>query len=122
VPAHDHELLAAQPRQRVGIAGALAQDLRHRLQHRVADVVAVAVVDALEVVDVHDDDRELLRVAAATHQLLVEHLVELAPVVQPGQALAAFATRCSPERGPRSRLRISGIHTFTQSRPASFAA
>jgi len=55
---HERELLAAQPRGQVGLARALAQQLREALQHAVAGLVAERVVDALEVVEIADEQRD----------------------------------------------------------------
>ena len=56
-------------------------DARELLQHEVAGQVAVHVVDALEVVDVEHEDREVALVAAAADDLALERLVEVALVV-----------------------------------------
>jgi len=47
----DGELVAAQPRDRVGLAGAAAQAVRHHLKELVADRMPERVVDALEAVE-----------------------------------------------------------------------
>src|SRR5665213_1869947 len=50
----DDELLAAHPASKVDAANRLAQSPRELTQHVVADRMAVAVVDRLEVVDIED--------------------------------------------------------------------
>ena len=52
---HHRELLAAVAGGRVDVARALAQDASDLAQHDVALLMAVGVVDALEVVDVEHD-------------------------------------------------------------------
>jgi hypothetical protein len=49
--------------------------------------VADAVVDRLEVVEVEDDQREAAVVAVRAADLAGEHLVEVAPVVEPGEGV-----------------------------------
>ncbi len=56
-------------------------------EHRVADGVAVIVVDLPEVVDVEEEDREVALVAAAAGNLALERLVEVPLVVDLGQAI-----------------------------------
>jgi hypothetical protein len=53
-----HELVAAQPGQRVGRSHHHSQPVRHLAQHRVAGSVAEAVVDRLEAVEVDEQQRE----------------------------------------------------------------
>src|SRR3546814_20041463 len=50
-----------------------------------SDLVAEGIVDALEVVDVREQQRHLPRRAAHQHQLLVEVFAESQSVRQPGQ-------------------------------------
>ena len=64
---------------------ALGQPLRDRLQQLVAGVVAERVVDALEVVEVEEQARDLRAVALRLREDLLQPLVEQRPVRQPGQ-------------------------------------
>ena len=57
----DEELLAADPITEIERAQLLAQLIRDVLEHRIAGRVSVRVIDALEVVDVADDQRDRLR-------------------------------------------------------------
>ncbi len=59
VRERDDELVAAEPGRRVAVADGAPQALADRHQQGVAGVVAVAVVDRLEVVDVEKEDRQL---------------------------------------------------------------
>ena len=75
------ELVAAEPER----LAALAEAGRHLREDAVADRVAVPVVDLLEVVDVEQAERErdasLLRLV----EVVLEALVEVAVVAEPGQ-------------------------------------
>jgi len=57
--ADDDELLAAEAGDGVGVALGAAEDLAEALDDDIADVVAVGVVDPLEVVDVDDQHAEV---------------------------------------------------------------
>ena len=57
---HHHEFLAAIAAGQIDAAHIGGDAAGEFLQHFVADVVAVGVVDRLEVVDVHDDEGERL--------------------------------------------------------------
>jgi hypothetical protein len=57
--ADDHELLASEARHRVRVALGAAEDVAEALDHHVAHVVTVGVIDLLEVVDVGDEHAEL---------------------------------------------------------------
>jgi hypothetical protein len=56
---HERELLAAEPGRLVTVIARRAQDLGEAPQHVVARVVAERIVDALEVVEVEHQKREL---------------------------------------------------------------
>ena len=62
------EFVAADPRQDVGFAQVEAEPLGHLHQQRVADRVAVIVVDMLEIVDVEKGQREMAVRALALQQ------------------------------------------------------
>ena len=65
------EFVAADPRQHVGFAQDRAEPLGDFHQQRVADRVAVIVVDVLEIVDVEEGEREMaLRARRACSRLL----------------------------------------------------
>ena len=77
------EFVAADPRQHVGFAQVQPEPLGDFHQQRVADVVAVIVVDVLEIVDVEKGERELgLRLAA---QQAVGAMLDHPPRRQAGQ-------------------------------------
>ena len=56
---HERELLAAEPRRHVTLAARGPQHVGEAPQHVVARVVAERVVDALEVVEVEHQQRQL---------------------------------------------------------------
>ena len=86
----DHrELLAAEARDRVHRPDALAERDRDVLQDDVAGLVAVGVVDALEVIDVDHQDQRRLAGARDAIDLARQRELEVAPVRQAGERIAA---------------------------------
>ena len=81
----DDELVAAEPRDGVGFAHRRGEPLRDRLQQLVAGVVAQRVVDALEMVEVEEEARDVRAVALRLREDLLQPLVEERPVRQSGQ-------------------------------------
>ena len=82
----DHrELVAADAAGDVGGADHLAHAHCRLGEHGVAGEVPDLVVHALEVVEVEDDQREPPVVAVRAGALARERLVEVPPVVEPGQ-------------------------------------
>ena len=96
---HDRELIAADPRQRVGLAGAAAQHGGDLGEDAVPGRVAEGVVDLLEVVEVEHQQRPGDAVAVAARQLGPQVFLEAAPVLQPGERVLA-------------RLRRQFLHPF----------
>ncbi len=72
---HD-ELVAAQPADGVDLAHAGAHPQRHFTQHDVAGLVAVGVVDGLELVEVEEHDGGAAALAAPGGQRLVQAVQE----------------------------------------------
>jgi hypothetical protein len=99
----DEELLAAVPPHPVDLAGRVAEDVGDLPQHGVAGLVAVRVVDALEVVDVGHDDGERLVEARGVLERLGEPLLDVPPVVDAGEPVGL---RHAPQLvvGPRQLL------------------
>ena len=86
----DHrELLAAEARHRVHRPDALAERDRHVLEDDVAGLVAVRVVDALEVIDVDHQHERRLAGARDAVDLARQRQLEVAPVGQAGERIAA---------------------------------
>ncbi|MNM92376.1 hypothetical protein D3C81_1047080 [compost metagenome] len=81
---HQEELVAAQARDQVAIAGAVAQACCYLLQHGVTGGMAKGVVDRLEVVQVQQQQGQWRRITAA-QQGLLEVPGKLVAVGQPGQ-------------------------------------
>ena len=84
---HDELLAADAGEQLLGPQQAL-EAVRERTQHGVAADVAVGVVDALEVIDVEQHQRQRTGVAAGALELAVELFLEAAAVEDVGQAVA----------------------------------
>ena len=83
----DHrELVAAQPRDMIGIADAAPDPPGHGLQQFVADMMSERIVDALEFVDVDIEQCEL-SAAAGSLQLAFDAFAEQHPVRQVGQRI-----------------------------------
>src|SRR5690606_27742550 len=74
--------------QLVDLARGAPQDLGQLLEHAVAHLVAVRVVDLLEVVEVEHHDGDGLARPLRPLELLVEDLLDVAVVVEAGEAVA----------------------------------
>ena len=84
----DGELVAAQARDRVGLARAVAQPLAHQLQQLVADRMAERVIDALELVEVEAEHRQAFAAFDAL-ELVLQRLAQQHAVGQVGQRVVA---------------------------------
>jgi hypothetical protein len=60
VGERDAELFAAESHRHVVLAGELAQQLTEAHKHLIADDMSVDVVDALEVVQITDEERDFI--------------------------------------------------------------
>ena len=85
------EFVATDPGDDVPAAQHQREGRRHGAQHRVAGLMTELVVHALQMVDVDREDRERLPGNRP------EDTIELAPVLQPGEAVGARQLR-HPER------------------------
>src|SRR5689334_13385580 len=83
----EHELLATVAADAVDLPRLLLEDRRQLLEHLVARLVAVGVVDALEVVQVAHDAREWLIEPLGVMEHLLQPVVQVAPVVEPREAV-----------------------------------
>ena len=79
------ELVAAQPRQGTEVRAAGAQAVGEGDQQLVAELVAVLLVDALEIVQTHAQYRHAMLQAAAVDKNLVQLLLQLLAVGQTGE-------------------------------------
>ncbi|MBB6573965.1 hypothetical protein FHT07_002141 [Xanthomonas arboricola] len=100
---HQHELVGPQPRQAAVGAPVRTHAPGHRHQQLVAELVAVAVVDGLESIQVDQHHRKALPVAlgavdALQHVLVQQHAVGQAGerVVQGGQHQLGIGLRQRP--------------------------
>jgi hypothetical protein len=96
------ELVAAQPRDQVRRARDAEQCLRGGPQRRLAGVVAVAIVELLEMVRVEQQDRHRVPVATRSPDLEATGVEEVSPVRQPGQVVARGAFVFALEQLSRS--------------------
>ena len=98
----DRELLAADPRGHVGLARARAAKARDRDDRLVADIVAVGVIDRLEVIDIEHDERERPPVAAvAISNSALEPHDEMPAVMMPVKG--SIVASCASSSAMRTR-------------------
>ena len=81
------ELVAAQPRQHVGLAHALRERPATLFRRSSPGLVAEAVVDVLEVVEVDQEQRRRRRRSGLPVDVLSQLLLEAAPVDEAGQEI-----------------------------------
>ena len=89
VGLQDHELVAAQPANRVGLAQAGMQALGGRLEQQITARQAEGVVDALEPIQIEQQHRHHPAAPARARQRLVEIIPEQRPVGQAGERIMA---------------------------------
>ncbi len=138
----DRQLVAAEPVRLLRRAEGARGDTGDLSEHVVAGRMTVGVVDALEIVQVEEDEAE--RLAFGVRQQLVESLLECAAVRQPGERVAAglvvrerhaalvghgggrqIGDRCDEpvvELEPERRAGITARSTPTMSVPSSSGA
>ena len=92
------DLLAAVARDEIRAARVARDHPRDRDQHVVAGRVTVAVIDALEVVEIEEHERDAAAIALHALELERERLAEQLGAIQPGQAI--------PERAPLEPARL----------------
>lgn len=83
----DHELIGADPGDCVTRPGDGPKAIGHRDQHHVAGVVAQAVVDHLEAVDVDEEHRDLVVVAMGPVETGLEAIEQQGAVGETGQVV-----------------------------------
>ena len=96
----DRELVAADPRDGVGLANAGAEPLGALLEQQVADRMAQGVVDVLEAIEIEAQDRSEIAAPADARHRLLEALLRAAR----GWA-ARSAGRAGRDTGPGARPR-----------------
>ena len=68
---HDHhKFVAAQSEYEIRGAEAVFQHLGHPLEHQIAHVMAVGVVDTLELIHVHQQQRVAGHIQIMTHEII----------------------------------------------------
>jgi hypothetical protein len=81
----DHELVAADTRDRVALAHAHEDPARDRLQQAVAELVAERIVDGLEAVEVEEKHGHLRTCAMTLRDRLLDAVAQQYAVGQPGE-------------------------------------
>lgn len=84
----DHELLTAEARECVALAEVALRQPADGLQHPIAHGMAVARVELAEEIDVEHDCRQRHIVACGQCKLVLQHLREVVPVIEPGQVIS----------------------------------
>ena len=84
----DHELLAAIATSQINSARVAAKARREFAQHVVAGVVPVCIVDAFEMVDIADEERQRPPVRDSFIHQRLQVAFHVAPVVKSGQRVA----------------------------------
>ena len=97
--AEHGELVAAQARERVAGGEQRREPLGELGQQLVAALVAVAVVDDLEAVEVEPEHRGGAAVAGGQRERVVDAVDEQRAVRQPGERVVQRAMRAPPARG-----------------------
>src|SRR5690606_6376726 len=89
VHQYQQELLAAQAERIIAATGIVRQGRRHLLQDLVTAVMAVSIVDLLEVIDIDDQYAERASRLTAVEHLLGHHYRQELAVEQARQHIAA---------------------------------
>ncbi len=84
---HERKLLAAETSCQVELANGLLQDARDGADDLVAGLMAEAVVDRLEVVDVGDHERDARTRQVCTCELALESFVQAPAIREAGQRI-----------------------------------
>ena len=110
---NDHEFLAAPAHDEIAVARGPLENAGETRQDRIAGIVAMAVVDRFEMVDIRHDDRMAVNLDARAFVKRRDTAVETAPVENAGQRIG-FAGLGQPrhdfhsehhEQGDRQRQR-----------------
>jgi len=109
----DRELVAAQAREDVGLAQAVAQRAGAGDDELVAGGVPEAVVDRLEAVEVEHEQGALGAVAAAAGDVLGQRAVDAAAVEQSGERVVVGQVRSWSSRLRRSVMSWTWTSTWT---------
>ena len=84
---HHHKLITTQAAQQITIPGNQPQAVRHLHQQLVAGIVAQGVVDALEIIQIQQQDGQASVPAACAGQLSLQRTLKAATVHQPGECI-----------------------------------
>jgi hypothetical protein len=107
---------SSPPMRAVPSADGLAQRIGHRLDDQIADRMAVGVVDALEVIDVEQQQQRRLAGTRHAIDLAAQARFEAAAVGQTGQRIAArqVAQRIDQALQPCHAARRARRHRVTR--------
>ena len=90
------DLLAAEAGSQIDRSHGAPDDLAYRTQDIVARIVTVAIVDALEVIDVDEDQRHRSAIPVDCVEHVSEPLVERATIRQAGEWIRECALTLGP--------------------------
>ncbi len=85
---YDGELVTSDATRNVGSTHDQPQPLCHLSEHRVASQMPYVLVDGFEVIEVEEDQGETAVVAMRALDLMVERVVEVAAIVEPGKGIS----------------------------------
>src|SRR5579859_1953497 len=83
----DQDLFAAGAEDEIALANPLGQELADRGQHPVAGLMAVMIIEPLEIIEIDHDDRQRLALPVGLGGQLAADLVKEAAVMQAGQRI-----------------------------------
>src|SRR5665647_1589612 len=89
---HDYELIPALSRHRIFLAQADIHARRHLLQQLVAGLVAMTIIDRLELIEIDKQNCHAVVVACSTAERLLETIGEKAAIWQAGQFVVIGAS------------------------------
>ena len=109
----EHELVAAQPGDRVRLAALALQPAGHLDEQGVADIVAEGVVDSLEAVQIEEKDRHPAAPPLGLDHRLSEPVAEQQPVGQAGEGIVM---------GQPVEVRLAGAQLLLDAQPVGDVA
>lgn len=83
------ELVTTKPKEIVGIAHALSDFARKVLKHLIANQMTMRVIDELEVIKIHEQDRQGTLIAICARYLIFKNLTSCIPVKATGKTIMA---------------------------------
>ena len=102
------KLFPTPARDQIAVAKRSAKAGRHTSQHAIADIVAMLVVDALEVIDIEEDDTESCARALGALDLTRQRTLESTTVGQSCERIVARLAHGTMQPARRAQ-RLSGL-------------